>query len=118
MYWIAIIVTLLVWAVLAPILFGVVAWPITALYRAITREQTIHPSHPAELSALICGAIVLAALTARAWRWGGLDPDWSLWVPVLVCQVLVGMAAGASKPNIATAWAGMIGVSIFWITSL
>lgn len=117
MYWISLIIALLVWAFLAPVACGLVAWPITALYRVISRDQILHPSHPAEIAALSCGAVLLATLTAQAWRWGGLAPDWSLWVPVLACQVLVGISAGANKCNIATAWAGIIGVTIYWIIS-
>jgi len=110
---------LIVLYIVTVVLFSVGAWvaplpflPIVWLYRYVSGEPTISPTHPVNIIPYLAGSMILVVLTDYIWSQMGYEVGWLLIAIIAFIHLLFGSAQGANKANQAQAFGTMVGVII------
>lgn len=112
------IIAYLITAIVYPfigMLFSLLFSPIIWMYRSISKEELILPTHPVYYSVEILSSVVLLTITHYVWNKLSFEVGWLLIGILIVIHLILGGAHGANKANQSQAFGTVIGLVIYGI---
>lgn len=94
-----------------PLLFSPIIW----MYRSISKEELVLPTHPVYFSVQILSSVVLFTVTHYIWNKLDFEVGWLLIGILIVIHLILGGAHGANKANQSQAFGTVIGLVIYGI---
>lgn len=92
--------------------------PLVRVYKAVTHEILLAPTHPALLMPVILGTTLLLHLTRYVWAHWAIEPGWLFPTIIAALHFLFGGMPGANRANQAQAYGVVLGVLVYGLSRL